>query len=356
VTATGSVLILALLQGVTGPALSPESSPTPSSTVIAVIVPSATDVAMMEALTRLRGEAASVGLEIRLVESPVGVGAAEPMGQIDRVARALMPAAVVALVGTTDVKQPAGMAVGPSIGAIDVWFLDRATGKTSVGHLSVDAEAGSRAELVLAVRVVDFIRARMFDSLVRTQLDKDKRRPVATHTTVGRRHLGLGLIGTGSFSGFSPAFLPFLWAGYSVRPWLRLALGVGGWGRQPRPVTLATAGSATLDEALGVASVSLFWPPWWRFVPCVQTGVSLLHLVVHGEADSGYLGHDATGWSPGWFASAGIEVVLSRHIVLQLSGGAMLLLRAPKVFIADQQVARTGWPAWLGNALLGVTF
>ena len=164
-----------------------------------------------------------------------------------------MPAAVVALVGTLDASRP----VGASIAAIDVWFLDRTTGRTSVGHLSVDEDAGDKADLVLAVRVVDFIRARMFDSLVHTQnLTKERPHRVDAHATVGRRSLALGLVSTGSFSGFSPAFLPFLEIGYGVRPWLRLALGAGAFGSQPRPVRLPTAGSATLDEVLGVFSVS----------------------------------------------------------------------------------------------------
>ena len=173
--------------------------------------------------------------------------------------------------------------------------------------------------------------------------------------TIGRRHLAAGLVGTGSFAGFAPAFLPFLEAGYGVAPWLRVTLGVGGFGTEPRR-TLPPAGSATMDEVLGLASVSLLAPAKWRLVPYVQTGASIFYVAVHGNGSSGYLGHDHAGWSPGWFAAVGLEVAFSPHIVLQVSGGAMLLLREPKVIIADVEVARTGRPAWLGNTLLGVTF
>ena len=349
--ATGAALILALLQGAAGLAPSAYSSAVPSSAVIAVIVPSAANVPMVEALTRLRGEASSVGFEIRLVESPAGV---EPSGQIELVAREIMPAAVVALVGKQpEPDEPLGSAIGP----IDVWFLDRATGKTSVGHLSVDKEAGDRADLVLAVRVVDFIRARMFESLVRTQsLVAEKRRPAVVRAAAGRRYLALGVVSTGSFSGFSPAFLPYLEMGYAVRPWLRLTLGAGAFGAQPRTVTVASAGSATLDEALGMASLSLLAHAWWRLVPYLKTGPSLFYVGVHGEGSSGYLGHDRSGWFPGWFAAAGVEVVVSSKIVLQASGGALLLLREPQVYIDKVEVARTGRPAWLGNVLLGLAF
>lgn len=349
-TATCAALILALLHGAAGLSSSAETSAVPPSAVIAVIVPSAANVPMVEALTRLRGEAASVGFEIRLVESPPGV---EPPGQLDLVAREFTPAAVVALVG----KQPEpGGLLGSALGAIDVWFLDRTTGKTSVGHLSVEKDAGDRAELVLAVRVVDFIRARMVDSLVRTHSRAvEKPRPVAV-AVAGRRTLALGVVSTGSFSGFSPAFLPYLEMGYALRPWLRLTLGAGAFGAQPATVTVASAGSATLAEALGMMALSLWAPTWWRLAPYVKTGASLFHLGVHGEGSSGYLGQDRSGWFPGCFAAGGVEVVVSAHIVLQASGGAMLLLREPQVFIDRVEVARTGRPAWLGNAALGVTF
>jgi hypothetical protein len=70
----------------------------------------------------------------------------------------------------------------------------------------------------------------------------------------------------------------------------------------------------------------------------------------------GNVGYDPSGWSPGLHASAGLGVVLSPRLVLQLASGGMLLLREPKIYIADREVARTGRPAWLASALLGVTF
>ncbi len=323
----------------------------PPSTVIAVIVPNATILPMMDALTRLRGEAASVGFEIRFVETPAGI---EPLGQLDIVAREIAPAAVVALVGKPGAQRPGGPSIG-AVGAVEVWFLDCATGKTSVGHLSVDDEAGDRADRVLAVRVVDFIRARMFDSFVRTlALSKGRQHEVLAHTTVGRSTLAAGILATGSFSGFAPAFSPFLEFGYGVRPWLRMAVGAGALGSRPRRET--AAGSATMDQALAAASVSLMAPVLWRFVPYVQTGISLLHVAVHGEGSSGYLGHDRATWSPGWLAAAGVDIVLFRHLLVEVSGGAMLLAHEPRVYIDSVEVARTGRPAWLCNTLLGVTF
>ncbi len=333
--------MVALLQSVSGSGPTDLAGAQPASTVIAVIVPGAASSSMRDALSRLRGEADSVGFAIRIVESPAGV---DPLAELDSVASGMAPAAVVALVE----QQP-----GQPLSAIDVWFLDRATGKRSVGHLMVGSDAGDRAELALAVRVVDFIRARMFDSLVRASA-KPRPEPVRRHEIVGRNLAAAGALATGSFSGFATAVMPTIEVGYGLAAWLRLCVGAGGFGSNPR--TEAAAGSATIDQKLLTLGLGLRARPWWRFFPTANTGLSALFLSVHGEGKPGYLGHDASSWSPGAFASAGVGVVVASHVVLQISAGGTLLLRQPRVFINDVEVARTGRPAWLGNSSLGVTF
>ena len=343
-------LILALLHGVAGPSL---AAPAPS-TVIAVILPAAPNASMLEALYRLRGEADSVGLELRLVGAAADV---DPQAQLDSVARGLAPAAVVALVGKTG-GEAAGPAVGATISSIDVWCLDRATGKTQVGHLTADEGAGDRADLLLAVRVVDFIRARMFDSLVRNLAEarakQSKQRQVVTHALVGRRRVAAGIGSTGSFSGFAPAWLPALEFSFAVRQWLHLTLGAEGLGSRPSRGT--GTGNATMDQKLVKVSAVFVARTWWRLYPFVEAGAAAYFLSVHGEGYNGNVGYDPSSWSPGLLGSAGIGAILSRHLVLQLGGGAMLLWREPKIFITDSEVARTGRPAWLASAMLGVTF
>jgi hypothetical protein len=349
---TSGLLILALLQGVaaTGPSAAPTAPP--QSTVIAVILPPAPNASMLEALYRLRGEADSVGFELRLVEAAANV---EPRAQLETVARGFAPAAVVALVGKSSEALPGDSPPGAPIGSMDVWFFDRATASTSVGHLTVDEEAGVRADRVLAVRVVDFIRARMFDSLVRKLAEsKTKRRQVTTHELSGRGFVAVGGASTGSFSGMPAAFMPTLELGFAMRKWLRLTLGAGGLGTRPRRET--TAGSARMDQTLVKASAMLMARTWWRLSPFVEVGAVAYFVSAHGVGYPGNVGYDPSGWSPGMHGSAGLGVVLSPRLVLQLTGGGMLLFREPKIFIADSEVARTGRPAWLASALLGVTF
>lgn len=338
--------------------------------LIAVIVPADANASMLDALNRLRGEADSVGFALRLVEASTGL---DPQSQIVEVARTLAPAAVVALQShdvADDVGEGAEGAEGSEeggrgragrLGVTHVWFFDRGTGQTSVGHLTVEADAGDRADLVLAVRVVDFIRARMFDALVRSSARQDQAPPPPGKPVevAGPGWLGAGLAATGSFSGFSTALLPWVEVGY--RPWTRggpawleWIVGLGGLGSQPRRAT--SDGSATLDQTLLVAGVTLRGRLLWRFFPTATLGASALFVSIRGEGKPGYLGHDRMTWSPGLFATAGTGLVIARHVQWRVGAGGTVLARQPQIFINGVEVAATGRPAWLAQTSLGVSF
>jgi hypothetical protein len=351
-----------------------EAMPPSGATVIAVIVPADANAPMLDALNRLRGEADSVGFALRLVDASTGM---DPQTQIAEVARTLAPAAVVALQSqrtahertaeaSPEAAPETSVEAGPApagghLGVTDVWFLDRATGATSVGHLTVEADAGDRADLVLAVRVVDFIRARMFDALVRSSARQDRapRPPRKPIEVAGPGWVGGGLAATGSFSGFSTALLPWVEVGY--RPWTRggpawleWIAGLGGLGSQPSRAT--SDGSATLDQTLLVAGVALRGRLLWRFFPTATLGASALFVSIRGEGKPGYLGHDRMTWSPGLFATAGTGLVIARHVQWRVGIGGTVLARQPQIFINGVEVAATGRPAWLAQTSLGVSF
>jgi hypothetical protein len=341
-------LALVVLQGLAGTGAHSQPLPGSTSAVIAVIVPDAATSSMVDALNRLRGEATMVGFEIRLVEPLAGTTA---QSRLERVARELSPAAVVALLA--DGRDSEG---GQAIRAVDVWFLDRTSGRISVGHLPVEEGAGDRAEQALAVGVVDFIRARMFDSLVRASVESKAERPRSIPAIpLGRYQVFAGLGAMGSFSGFSSALLPFVEAGFALRPWLRLSLAGGGFGTRVDRRT--SAGSVDIAQRLlktGATFVAA--PVGRRWYLQAETGLSLLFVATRGTGNSGFSGHAPAGSSPGLHCLGGVALALSSHLVLQSSVGALWLLREQQVYIADSQVARTGHPTWLGSAMLGVMF
>jgi hypothetical protein len=337
---------LILVQGLIGTGSPPQPTKGPRSVVIAVIVPDAATSSMVDALTRLRGEATSVGFEIRLVGPLRG---ATPQIKLERVARELSPAAVVAL--SSD-----GQAVAdkPAIRAVDIWFLDRGSGKISVGHLPVEKDAGDRAEQALAVGVVDFIRARMFDSLVQASVES-KVKPASSAAPIPLRgyQVSAGLGAIWSFSGF--ALLPFVEASFALRSWLRLSLAGGSLGAQVRHRT--TAGSVDIDQHLLKAGAMFVAPSLARrWYLHAETGLAMLFVSTHGQGNSGYAGHAPSGSSLGVHCLGGVLLALTPHVVLQSSFGPLWLFREQQVFIHDDQVARTGRPIWLASASLGVMF
>lgn len=345
------ILILALLQAAAGEVVADQENATTTGG-ITVILPKSVDASMLEALSRLRGEAYSVGLDLHLAEAEADT---DPRDQLTAVARRFGSNAVVALVATPEEAQgPTGVR---GLRAMDVWFIDPSTGQTTVSNLTVEEEA-PRANLVLAVRVVDFIRARMFDSLVRDLAANRANRslhPPFQYELVGRRHVAIGLFTMGSFAGFDTAFLPSLGMGYKVKPWLRVALSLSGLGTKPRRES-PNVGSVTFDQKLVQASAMFLSRWWWRLQPFAEVGGSVFLLSVRGMGLSGSIGSNPSGWSPGVHGAGGTTLGLSRHLALQLSAGAMLLVREQKVYVTDAEVARTGRPSWLAQALLVAAF
>jgi len=315
--------------------------PSSEATAIAVLIPGAATPALRDGLSRLRGEAESVGFSIRLIEASTD---SEPVGRMRQVAAELSPAAVVALV-----EPPKGNALA----AIDVWFLDGASGKQSVGHLLVENDAGDRAEQVLAVRVVDFIRARMFDSLVRSS-GKSKSPPSPAPNVSGQHFVAAGLTATGSFAGFPTAYLPELRFGYGLRPWLRVVAAAAAFGS--KPLLENKAGSARVDEKWLLLAADLRTPSRWRLFGMANLGVSALFVSFHGKANVGNIVHAPSDWEPGLFGALGAGVVLTPHLQLLLCGGASVLYREPQVMINNSDVGRTGAPSWMASSVLAASF
>jgi hypothetical protein len=149
-------------------------------------------------------------------------------------------------------------------------------------------------------------------------------------------------------------FSPFLQLGLSLRSWLWLTMAGTGYGTQFHHA--AARGGVSVDQKSAFAGVVIIPRMWGRFAPFASAGAALAFVSVHGQGSLGYQGQDVSTWSPGAFASAGGIVMLSRRFLFQLSAGALVLTREPRVWVVGDQVASTGRPAWLGNASLGGIF
>jgi hypothetical protein len=341
--------LLGLLQvDVAGNAAAVERGESGPPALVVVALPANANRAILEALNRLRGEATSVGFEVRFVD-----GATESMtlAQLDGLSRGLRSAALVAFAGPEGRAQTAH--------SLDVWFMDRASGKTSVAHLTADeyADAGDRGEVVLAVRAVDFIRARMFDTLAGLQIESPRREPPLQSSAVRRTYLAAGLGVLGGAASFSPALTPQIEVGYRWTDWGRVGANAFGFGTSPH--NDGNSGRVSLNPRFIGASLTVFGRPWHRLQPALEVGGGEFWISVRGEAQSANVGQGQTSTlsSPGANLSVGLAVNILPYLTLELRGGTLWLQSKALIYsTGDTYLGSMGRPMWLGSARLGTSF
>ena len=334
--------LLALLEAAASG--TPAAPVPPSRALVVIALPANATHAMTLALNRLRGEAISVGFEVRLVDATTETLS---LAELDGISVGLAPAAVVAI------SRPGADAQAQH--TLDVWFLDRKSGKTSVAHLDAAdvADAPDRADVVVAVRAVDFIRARMFDALAEQRAEPVPAPPSAPKDTPVRRYdVAAGLVVLGTPSGFAPSVVPQLAAGYRLTRWLRL--GVTGFGFGTEPERNTAVGSVSVGQRFVGASLGLLGPEWHRVQPVLEVGGGEHWVVTRGEGTEQSIGLAQTRSSPAVAASAGFLVDLAANLALEVRGGTLWLhsrvdINAP----ADTTIGSVGRPLWFGGVALG---
>ena len=347
-----TALLAALLFNVALPPEPPGAgAPADSETaVIVVAIPEGENSVMQEALNRLRGEALSVGFEVRFIHAN---SPETPAGQLATLALGPRTAAVVVFADQADATSVEVVAR-----QLDVWFLDRSSGKTSVAHLRVSDEEMDRADVVIAVRAVDFIRARMFDTLA-YRLATAKRLPSPPPPQPApqirdRTFLAGGLAVLATTSGFSPSLLPYLEAGYQLRSWVRATASMFGLGS--RPELQAQEGIVRIDQRfVGLGMTFTRWQ-WRRFLPHAELGGGAYGVVAEGLVNPGFQGHRITAWSFAGRVAVGVTASLSRHFFLDVTAGTLWLVPEPRLYSLGTFVASTGRPSWLATALAGARF
>lgn len=342
--------MLGFLAAASSGAALPPSGADPA--VVLVALPATADSAILEALNRLRGEAMSVGFEVRLVDAGT-----EP-AQLDEPGSALgrlRPAAVV-----TVVRPDAGE---QGTGALDVTFLDRFTGKISVAHFTAGevADAQERADVVIAVRAVDFIRARMFDTLAGRRAPPPPPPPVPPPSPppppprVRRYSVAAGLALLDTPSGFAPAVAPRLAIGYWLAEWLRLGIAAEGLGSQPG--RQSDAGRVRLDQRFIGVDATFMSRSWHRCRLLFDAGGGEYWVTARGDPTPPYVGRTITLSSPGAMASAGLALGVLPYLSLEVRGGTLWLQNRPRILAPEQvYLGSIGRPLWSGSASLAGRF
>lgn len=317
---------------------------------VAIVWPPNPSPDVTEALTRLRGELLSVGLEIAMADRPAsrGLAGADSLTWLEQVATERGARAVVDIVGDD------------ALVAVDVWVVKTSPRRFEVTRVAVESSTLNPSER-LALRAVEALRAGLLevDWAARGRRNQPIATPPATTPPTGEvdqaarhgRRLGfeVGAAGLMSLDGVGPAVLPMVRVGWEARSWLVLQAAVAAGGSRP---TVATkGGTALVAQHYGVFGGCYRLRSDQRLWPFFALAAGALHTSVEGHAGVDTEGHSVGQWSFLLEGSLGAGLRLYRRYYLTLA--AHLHLAAPYVAIhvVDAVGATSGRP----NLLLTLT-
>jgi hypothetical protein len=215
---------------------------------VVLVQTGARDPMLEDAWHRLVAELRIHRFESETVELAEGVDLAQALADTARAKEAIAAVALVRQNETT---------------AVDVWLIDRVSGKTTLRRIVV--RPGADASSVLAIRAVDLLRAsfREFGAGERppTDVADVDRRPVPEAVRAMSEEpppvvtLAAGAMMLVEFPGFGAAFGPSL--GAFVRAADRFAVGAGVAGPLVGAKFSAHSGEASMTQALGIFEARL---------------------------------------------------------------------------------------------------
>lgn len=326
---------------------------TPALAATVVLVRSANSApGMNEALVRIHGELISAGFEVEfapglMVEASDG----ESRGWLELLASRRGADAVVAMMGE---KSP---------DSVEVWVIDKVTGKSVVRHVPFRALSAKGPE-TLAIQAVELLRASFLEiglsattqpdaaraappSAVLRFVDKERHeaRPERLGVEAGGA-LGMGVGGVGA------AFMPVMRLSWAARPWFAAHVTAAGLGTRPSVGT--ATGSAQVAQAFAVLGASYRFRSNQRLRPFVALAAGVLHTAVEGRADWPLQAQHTGQWSFLIDGEVGVGVPVRDRFYLSLATHAQLGEPYPAIRFAGSVVATSARPNLLLTLTMGV--
>lgn len=314
-----------------------------NATTVAIVWPSTASAEVTQALTLLRGELLSAGLEVSISDRAT-----------TRDSDSVVWLDAFAAQGTNAVINAVG---GDLLEAIDVWVLKTKPQRFEVTRVGVQPDDPKQPDL-LALRAFEALSAGLLqlDWAARKQR-REPTPPIAPAPTAQpqkpsprdeRWGLEFGAAAIMNLDGLSAALLPTLRASWAARPALVVQAAVAGLGSQSKVETGAGNArvgqqSATLGGFYRFRSSEHFWPYF-------GLAVGGLHTAIEGQSSAGGQGHSATRWSGLLDVSLGAGLHLYGRSYISLAAHAQIAQPYVAVHILDS-VVTSGHP----NLLLTLT-
>jgi hypothetical protein len=232
--------------------------------------------------------------------------------------------------------------------ATDIWVADHIAKQTVVRH--IDVGRGEAAEGLLAMRVVELMRASLTDPTPKPPAPPPAPPPPAVAPTPppapspARFELGAGLAALYG-SDFGAAWGPTLHASLAPCDLCRLGLIVAGPAFGPG--VEAREGSASLRQELALAEASLDLTQSRLARPFLGVGGGAYHLRANGTGRTPFVDARDDAWAALGSIGAGARLHLAPNVGAALGVRALFPFPRPVLDFAGNHVAAAGRPSWL---------
>ena len=318
---------------------------------VAIVRPANPPAAMTETLVRLHGELTTVGFATEFIDGPSGDGMRGPESRawLEQLATKRSVDAVVAIMGN----------VSPD--SVEVWVIDKVTGKSVVRTVPFEAKA-ERASERLAIRAIELLRS----SFLEIDLAGSERRgqpqappPAVVHfvemeSLAQRREnlgIGVGAAATLSLDGVGLALLPTVGLDWAWRPWFLFQVALAGLGT--RPTVETSSASAQVAQQFGVLGGCYRFRDGQRLRPFVGLAAGVLHTALEGRSNGSDQGRSSAQWSFLVDTNLGVSTRLRDRFYLSLAVHAQMAEPYLAIRFADTVAATSARPNLLLTLAVG---
>lgn len=322
------------------PAVARAAGPPRATVVIASLKACCEGEAWTDAEEAARAELVGLGLQVVMVDS-LAIGDRERRIELRTLIAERHATAALRIVRPIDER---------SVGGVELWIEDRATGRTVVRHLVVGEHLGTDGARIAALKAVEVLRATVPDlepaAAPKAAAPAPRPEPPAPAPVAVRA--GGGPLGGPGGAGALGALL----LGVRVGLGPSFALDLDG---------LVTVGGATVDWNGGRASFSVAllrgWALWtprerWRLSPSLGVGAGIAvpwadapgtNVMARGNAVTAvaYLG-----------VTSGLGLRVARRWLIRLDARVGALVPQARLLFGDTVVARLGQPLAEGSLAL----
>jgi hypothetical protein len=297
--------------------------------LVVLVRPPDTDPVALEALNLARGELLADRFRLTVVDDD-----GDRTGTLVRAERA------------AGVSLAIGLTVEPRAEAIELWWVDPATGHLVLRRVAAAAGAeGDVSPEVLARRTLEVLRGSLFDLLFE-RLPHRSEAPAAPRTDRAperpRWAAELGVSGLTGVDRVGPSLFPLVRGRFAVAPAFAVRATAAWFGT--RPIVQAQGGSATVDQGLALLEGVVSFETRTPLRPLLSVGAGVYSVTAEGNAIAPAQNRRTTRAAFAADAGAGLAWRLRPQIDVALEAHALVSAPGLEIDIAGTRAATLGRP------------